>query len=151
MGIKNKVTIAFHYAASALLLLILLLSVSCRGESNKKVVYELRERCGKAAAQWAKARSGEILDYRAHYNDRLNKCFVLAKLSPVVSNNFFTSFDILYDVDENKEIGHHTTWFSQNGTQEHQQCIINGKYYGGSTGADAEEKWKTFVQATMGE
>jgi hypothetical protein len=128
---------------------ILLLSLGCRGGSNKKEAYELRERCGKSAAQWVKAKSGEVMNYRVHYNADLNKCFILATLSPVVSNYFYSSFEILYDVDENKEYGHHTTRTYDNGAPENHQCIIKGKFYNNKD--QAEVKWKAFVKATMEE
>jgi len=127
---------------------ILLLSLGCR-ESNKKETYELRERCGRSAAQWVKARSTEVMDYRAHYNAELNKCFVLATLSPVVSSFFYSSYDILYDADENKEYGHMTTRTYDNGTPENHQCVIKGKYY--TDKEKAEVKWKDFVKSMMEE
>ena len=130
---------------------ILLLLLGCNGDSNKKAIYELREHCGKTAEQWVKAKPGEILNYRAHYNLHFNKCFILATLSPVVSNNFYSSFDILYDVNENKEYGHHTSRFYQNGAPESNQCSFRGKYYGGTTGAQAEQKWSEFVKEIMEE
>ena len=127
---------------------VLLLLFDCR-ESNKKDAYEIRERCGKSAAQWAKSKSGEIFNFRSHYNAEHNKCFILATLSPVVSNNFYTSFDILYDVDENKEYGHYTSRSYDNGTPNNHQCIIKGKYYGHNE--QAEDKWQAFVKTVMEE
>jgi hypothetical protein len=127
---------------------LLCLSIGCQA-SSKKEAYELRERCGKSASQWAKTKSGEVINYTAHYNGNLNKCFILAELSPAVSNNFYSSFTMLYDVDENKEYGHLTTRTYDNGNPESHQCIINGKYY---TDKDqAHDKWKTFLKSTMEE
>jgi hypothetical protein len=139
-----------RFAKTTLLCFILLLSLGCHGDSNKKSIYELQERCGKTAERWAKTKPGEILEYRAHYNAHLNKCFILATLSPIVSNNFFTSFNILYDVNENKEYGHHTNYYRNDGSERH-DYIIGDKYYAGRTEAQGEQKWREFVKEIMEE
>ena len=115
-------------------------------------IYQSRalRHCGKSTEHWVKARPGEILNYRSHYNANLNKCFVLATLSPSISNNFYSSFDILYDVNENKEYGHHTVRIDNKGT-ENDQCFIKGKYYGGRTEAQVKQKWNEFVKEMMAE
>ncbi len=119
-------------------------SLNCYGDSDKKTVYELQERCGKTAEQWSKQHS-EVLDYRAHYNDHLNKCIILAKLAPIVSGNVSSSYAMLYDANENKIIGQYTVRFYPN--SEDHICIINGKNYG----KDSKEKWKSFVKEMMEE
>jgi hypothetical protein len=133
-----------------LVFFILLAVLSCNSESKKKEMYELQEHCGRSTEQWVKARPGEILNYRSHYNAHLNKCFVLATLSPDISNNFYSSFDILYDVNENKEYGHRTIRFDNKGA-ESDQCFIRGKYFGGSTEHQVKQKWDEFVKEIMEE
>lgn len=72
---------------ASICILLILLCYGCKFKSDSKLDYELQERCGKTAEQWVKAQPGVVLSYRAHYNAHLNKCLILATLSPVVSNN----------------------------------------------------------------
>jgi len=116
----------------------------CYGDSSKEMVYELQERCGKTAEQWAKQHS-ELVDYIAHYNNNLNKCIILATLTPIISDNHYTSYAMLYDVNAHKIIGQYTVYFYQN--SEDHICIINGKNYG----KDSREKWSSFVKEMMEE
>ena len=135
----------------ALTIICLMSLAGCQQGADKKNAFELQERCGIAAKQWANAKSGEIIEYRAHYNGQLNKCFVLGTLSPVASNNFYTSFDILYDVNENKELGHHTIRFSKTEAWEVHNAFIKGQFYGEKNADQAEQKWKAYVKEMMEE
>lgn len=132
------------FAVIIILYFILLLSLGCQ-DSNKKAVYQLQERCGKTAEQWAKA-DKDVLDYRTHYNARLNKCFILATLSPIVSEGFSTSYDVLYDVNENKKYGQHMVRFYRSKAPGRNQSIIQDKGYEGDQG---KEKWNAFVKEMM--
>jgi hypothetical protein len=84
--------------------------------------YEMRERCGKVAADWFKNYFGSKetesyvtpADYSNHYNRKLNKCFVLANGTsyPKSKRNKNDKFSyekfvqaILLDVNENKLYG----------------------------------------------
>jgi hypothetical protein len=142
----GKLTNMKKFAAIIILYFILLLSIGCQ-DSNKKAVYELQEHCGKTAEQWAKA-DKDFLDYRAHYNARLNKCFILETLSPIVSESFSTSYNVLYDVNENKKYGQHMVRFYRSGAPERNQSIIQDKGY---EGEQAKEKWNAFVKEMMEE
>ena len=94
-------------------LYVFLTSSGCSRSPNKKEEYELQEQCGRRAEQWAKAHN-DVINYTAHYSSRLNKCFVLATLSSIVSDGFSTSITVLYEVNENKEYGHATMYLYEN-------------------------------------
>jgi len=118
------------------------------GCTDDSEIYELQEHCGRAAEQWVKSRPGEILNYRSHYNKQLSKCFIHATLSPAISKNFYSSFDILYDVNGNKEYGRHTINFDSIGSESH-QCFIRNKFYGGRSESPAKQRWNEFVKEIM--
>ena len=115
-----------------------------QGTNTKQMVYELEERCGKSAEQWSKQHP-EVLDYRAHYNDRLNKCIVLVTLAPVLSGNVSTSYYMLYDPNGNAILAQYTVRVYAN--SEDHICIIKGKNYGKSS----KDKWKGLVKELMEE
>lgn len=136
-----------RFAATIFILSFSIIIVGCNGDSNKKAAYELQERCGRTAEKWVKAKYGEIKNYRAHYNTHLNKCFVLATLS---QSGFPYSIDCIYDVNENKEYGNYIILYKSEDSAR-RQCKIRDKYYGGSSGAQAEQKWNEFVKEIMEE
>jgi len=84
--------------------------------------YEYQERCGKAAAQWFKLRYGDgsqttsegtsNSDFSNHYNQKLNKCFVLA-VGTVFVKGRMSTWQQLHDVHENKQYG---DWFQNQDT-----------------------------------
>ena len=118
------------------------------GCTDDSQIYVLQEHCGRAAEQWVKSRPGEILNYRSHYNKQLNKCFVHATLSQAISKNFYSSVDILYDVNDNEEYGRHTMHFNELGLQSH-RCFISSKFYGGRSEGSAKQRWNEFVKEIM--
>ena len=74
-----------------------------------KEQYELQERCGKRADEVFRREYGngigndQMAGYTNHYNEKLNKCFVLVTVSiykPDISNTM-----VLFDINENKEYG----------------------------------------------
>jgi len=115
-----------------------------QGTNTKQMAYELQERCGKTAGQWSK-QHGEVVDYRAHYNDRLNKCIIFATLAPVVSGSVSTSYYMLYDPNANDILAQYTVRFYPN--SEDHICIIKGENYGKAS----KEKWKSFIKEMMEE
>ena len=115
-----------------------------QGTNTKQMVYELQERCGKSAEQWSKQHT-EVIDYRAHYNDHLNKCIILVTLAPVISGNVFTSYYMLYDPNANATLAQYTVRTYPN--SEDHICIIKGKNYGKAS----KDKWKSFVKEMMEE
>ena len=119
--------------------------LGCQDNSKKKVAYELQEKCAKSAEQWAKNHS-EIQDYQTHYNTKLNKCFILANLEPIFTQDATTRYYILYDVNENKEYGHNTVRSYTNGSPESYQAQIKGKYI---SGAQAKGAWDSFAKEIM--
>ena len=120
---------------------------------RQKLLYELQERCGKQCEHWSKKIS-EGMNYRAHYNSHLNKCFALATLSPlrVDEGQFSDSIEILYDVNANTQYGHLTTRFYDNSDRAtYYQCTVNQNKaeQKGYAGDEAKEKWAIFVKEMM--
>jgi len=82
-----------------------------------RVVYELRERCGKRAAEVFKqeygpatnVENGQMLsNYENHYSSKLNKCFFLEVSDSYIRNKgiFTHSRSMrLFDLNDNKEYG----------------------------------------------
>jgi hypothetical protein len=110
--------------------------------SSKQVTYELQERCGITASQWAKQHS-EVIDYQAHYNKKQNKCVVFATLAPIKSDDMYTSYYMVYEPNTNKTLAHYTV---RNGPNyEDRICIIGDK----NIGSVSEEKWNNIVKEFM--
>lgn len=120
---------------------------------KQKLSYELQERCGKQCEHWSKKiRDG--MNYRAHYNSHLNKCFALATLCPlrVDEGQFSDSIEVLYDVNENTQYGHLTTRFYDNSDRAtFYQCTVNRNKaeQKGYAGDEAKQKWAIFVKEMM--
>ena len=97
--------------------------------SNVRADYEFQERCGKTAADWFKARFKDgsektndrqaVSDFSNHYNRKLNKCFVLVAWS-LFSKDDLTTWQQLYDVNENKQYGN----FTENRGKGYVRCNV---------------------------
>jgi len=75
---------------------------STKEQSTKSIkeVYELQEKCGKRCEEWVKKDyNGRNCSYKNHYNNKLNKCFIL------VSCNDGVPHELLFDVNENNNLG----------------------------------------------
>jgi hypothetical protein len=85
---------------------------------NSRVVYELREKCGKDSSDWFRREHGEVTDglsvkiknnYSNHYSVSLNRCYAVASdttvLSAVKGVSTIVDRAIVVDVNENREIG----------------------------------------------
>jgi hypothetical protein len=110
--------------------------------SNRKIEYELQERCGITSSQWAKEHS-EVIDYIAHYNKKQNKCVVYATLAPLRSGNIYTSYYMVYDPNANKTLAQYTVRSGPN--YEDSICIVDGK----SVEGVSQEKWNRIVSELM--
>ena len=135
-----------QYLSAALMVLSIL---GCNNEANNKITYELQEKCGKAATQWANVHNNEVTDYKSHYNSHLNKCFVLAELAPIDSGSFISNYYILQDINENNKYGGYTVRTYRDNTPVSYQCQIKDKYYSAGNGNNAKEKWDSFVKEIM--
>ncbi len=126
--------------------LLILTCLACDNDdaSNRKANYEFQERCGIASARWAKEHS-EVVDYRVHYNIRLNECVLYATLAPIKTGDVNTSYFMIYDPYANKTLAQYTVRLSLN--YEDRICIVGGKTVDGVT----EEKWKVIVKDFMEE
>lgn len=117
---------------------------SAENTSSRQVDYELQERCGITASQWAKQHD-EVIDYQAYYNKKQNKCVVYATLAPIKSNELYTSYYMVYDPNANKTLAQYTV---RNGPNyEDSICIVEGK----NLGYVSEEKWENIVKKFMEE
>lgn len=115
-------------------------SISCFGASKKdqtpkstKELYELQERCGKSCRErfmheWGKegpqrSKDGNIstVTYNAHYNAKLNKCFMVV--------NYWDGpyTDIaLWEIHENKEYGFFRH-FRNDDSKTRPHCMVAGQ------------------------
>jgi len=144
---------------SVLLIVCIAYSVSAADTITKdalekqKILYELQERCNKDCEHWAN-RVSYGMDYIAHYNSHLNKCFALSTLHEdrIEEGKFSNVLTVLYEVNENIQYGHLTTRFYDNSDMAtYYQCTINqGKAEEkGYQGDEAKEKWAIFVKEMM--
>jgi hypothetical protein len=112
----------------AFVIALLIGTASAANAEPNVALYELQERCAKSAAQvWAKeydngkpTTPGEINNYQAHYNSRLNKCFFL-EISMTVDKKDIQHMLRLFDLLENKEYG--SFWSSDYGVTN---CSVQG-------------------------
>jgi hypothetical protein len=140
---------------SVVLILCIVYSVSASDTVTKdalerqKLSYELQEHCGETCEHWSKQHA-EVIDYRAHYNAHLNKCFVLATLSPIKTDESWTSYEMIHVVNENTTYGHLTTRSYNTSNNVTYQCMIMNKaekmHY---EGEEAKDKWAIFVKEMM--
>src|SRR5258708_2273501 len=73
-------------------------------------LYQLQERCGKRAEEIFRHDWGRepLANFQAHYNVRLNRCFVIER-----SSSGGMSTQVLFDANENKEYGSCTRSFEK--------------------------------------
>jgi len=131
-------------ALGAVLLTLTYLGCTNDDAANRKVDYELQERCDIASSRWAKEHS-EVIDYRTHYNKRQNACVLYATLAPIKVGDVNTGYFMVYDPNANKTLAQYTVRLGPN--FEDRICIVGGKTVDGVT----EEKWKGIVKDLMGE
>jgi hypothetical protein len=93
-----------------------------------KEEYELSERCKKSADDWFQKEWGgqhisndgkmtTMADYKCHYNNKLNKCFVLLTTTtiPKDKKGRIINTNVLFDINENKEYGSYTKIQNESG------------------------------------
>ena len=114
--------------------------------ADRKIDYELQERCGMTSSQWAREHS-EVVDYRARYNKKQNKCVVYATLAPIRSGNTYTSYYTVYDPNANKTLAQYTVRTDPDPKYQDRICIVAGKRVEGVS----EEKWNSIVKDLMEE
>lgn len=120
--------------------------------TSLKEKYELQERCGKRAAEKFKDEYGNgtlntedgftRTNYRNHYNQKLNKCFILVtsiflpnKEKESVSEQFQ-----LDDVNENNDYG---SFFKFNKNARPDICHLSG------TACESKEQWESLLKPFM--
>jgi hypothetical protein len=124
-----------------------------RAEPNK-IEYELAERCGRSVAALFKSNYGSgvstrsSVDYEAHYNRKLNKCFYVLKtyLDPEEKNATTKKgpslkLDLL-DTLENKELG---SVFSFIWERRATTCYVRDKT------CQTQDEWEALVKPYMEE
>jgi hypothetical protein len=118
-----------------------------------KVEYELRERCGKRAAEVFKAEysppvantdEGQILfNYRSHYNAALNKCFFL-EISQTIAYRAKPQYSAtmyrLYDINDNKEYG---SFYRRSDANSLGECNVIDK------SCSSEAEWELLIKRFM--
>jgi len=114
--------------------------------TDRKIDYELQERCGVTSSQWAREHS-EVVDYRARYNKKQNKCVVYATLAPIRSGNTHTSYYMVHDPNANITLAQYTVRTDPDPKLQDCICVVAGKLVEGVS----EEKWKSIVKDLMGE
>ena len=118
----------------------LILAGSAQAQSLKEK-YELSERCGKRAEEtfardWKKPPSGEV-NYEAHYNARLNKCFYVEIMNFLQKGKVQRSL-ALYDLHENRQIGWYSGWGDST-----LWCRVQERF------CKTEKEWRAFVKPLM--
>ena len=121
-----------------------------------KEVYELQERCGKRSDEWFVNEYGKsgvidtkdgqsVSSYRNHYDEVLNKCFVLLTTSSIPFKNKKvqpSTLVSLFDLNERKEIG---MYFQVQGDPSPFQCSVADET------CNSESEWKARIARYMGD
>jgi hypothetical protein len=97
---------------------LLLVSNTFAADQNldRKQIYELQEKCGKRCEDMFKkeykfvntTKDGQMMNsYQNHYNQKLNKCFILVTTTnyPSDKKTDVLVMKVLFDINENKEYG----------------------------------------------
>jgi hypothetical protein len=134
-------------------LLLLLTQFGNSYAASKKEEYELQERCGKRADERFKSEYGNetysddngkyIYSYTNHYNNKLNKCFILVR-AIVLSKRLPNSTkkepvyrtETLFDINENKEYG----TFSRRGNDNPTECNLLSNF------CETEAQWNLLIK-----
>lgn len=106
-------------------------------ENKIKVDYELQDKCGKRSEEWFKREYdglGFHCSYKNHYNNKLNKCFILVSQTDSGYN------EVLFDVHENNKLGGYTFF-----TQGSESCSMTG------TECHSRKDWDKLVKPYMEE
>jgi hypothetical protein len=124
---------------------------SCAAEPNK-VEYELRERCGKRAAEVFKSEYTEVTNtkdgqtlwnYRNHYSATVNKCFFL-EMSTIYATNanpkYIAQMYRLWDINDNKQYG---SFYQRSDANKPMDCEVLGK------GCSSEAEWESLIAPYM--
>ena len=119
--------------------------------SQKKVDYELQEKCGKQSKEYfskeyengtVKTKDGTISTYYTnHYNKKQNKCFLLLRFTHIYNNKKkgYSYSEKLWDINENNKYG----FFVENG--KNNLCFVLDKE------CKSEEEWNSLVKPYMEE
>ena len=104
---------------------------------NPRLIYELREKCGKDASDWFKREHGDQVDavptivtvqneYTNHYNEHLNRCYAIVLNAHLISSAQHKIHSIksasLVDVNENHEVG---TYFINSESTTPLKCSVD--------------------------
>ena len=105
---------------------------------SQKELYDLQEKCRKQSEDWVEKKyKGKKYSYNNHYNNKLNKCFIL-----VFEKQESISGQNLYDVNDNKELGYLVVFNDRGG-------VFIGYILGKK--CETEEEWDKFVKPYMEE
>lgn len=111
---------------------------------SRKIDYELQERCSVASTRWAKEHD-EVLDFRPHYNKKLNACVLYATLAPIKTDDGNTSYFMVYDPNANRTLAQYTVRLGRNFEERERICIVGGKRLEAVT----QDKWEGIVKDFM--
>jgi hypothetical protein len=119
-------------------------------------IYELSERCGKAAEadfkrDWGNGiqdtKTGQMMaSYTNHYNSRRNKCFVLRTTNSYYLKGQSASGSrsiVLYDINESKEFGSYFARTENSVLGSPSDCNVEGKI------CTSTEEWEKLVKPFM--
>ena len=91
-----------------------------------------------------------FFSYECHYNQKLNKCFILISgKSP--GRNYITSIDLI-DINENKTIAEYMNEFNKKGVLQFRNCTYGEVSLGTNAGRDFDpvtKKWVSPSKATV--
>lgn len=122
---------------------------------DSRVVYELREKCGKDAADWFKREHesdgvipNSVLplrnEYSNHYNERLNRCYaVVLRVDAFVrpkSESLTLQNATLADVNENREVG---KYFANSNNAAYTKCSVE------DSRCQSYEEWQALAKPFM--
>ena len=114
-----------------LLFIIFFFLIWCQQEPNRAPDYNLVSKCWYDARSyfkenWARNNDTLLLDYRNHFNQNLNKCFILIEYNYYVQKekNRWDKSIVLYDVSENLE--YWSFWEQENSLNNFIDCNFLG-------------------------
>jgi hypothetical protein len=129
-------------------------------EISKKEIYEMQERCGKQCAKIFIENGGSNIEdkdvatfkaYECHYNSKLNKCFMLNRISVFIKREKLNRFiEDLWDINENKLYG----MFRREGKNV-KDCRVGKntleQVLGISNNCQSQQDWETLIKPFMEE
>jgi hypothetical protein len=121
---------------------------------DPRVVYDLREKCGRDAREWFQHFHADDVgyppttvaiqnEYSNHYNERLNRCYAIwlnAKIINAPGNKGSTKAMDLFEVNDNQDLGR---FFMNSKSDKPVDCYVGDQH------CDSQQEWQALADPYM--